>query len=1267
MAEKSTDKDWLQLAQKVFRDGTQYYDDHMRSQWENNERMFRNKHSKQSKYTSSMYAKRSTLFRPKTRTSGMKFEAAVANAYFSTNDIVDIAPVNTSNPLQRASSKLMGNLLQYRLTKSIPWFRLVTGAAQEAWKMGSVVSFQSWKFQEDSDGNIVIDRPDVELIPMENLRISAAADWRDPIGTTPYIVHMLPMYVHEIKARIKGDGVNPSWNKIDESEISKAKRAESDPLRLARNDNKTPPQEESSSVDDYDIVFVHRNIVNYNGDDYIYYTLGVTALLSEPTLLAEEFPIGRPYAMGSCMIEPHKVFNTSPVELGQSLQEEINEVANNRLDNVKYVLHKRYFGKRGRNIDLRSLLRNVPGSVTMMDNPLEDVQVVNTPDITQSAYIEQDRLNVDYDELVGNFSTSSVQTNQSLGGTVGGMGMAASGAGQITEYQLRIFNESWVEKVVDQLIRLEQIYEDDEVILKVASNSPEILDLGEDVDVDELLSQELYVNINVGISATNPQFKLEKFLFGIRSAADVLSSPSSNLFDSQEIIKEIMGLVGYRGGARFFAGMKDGQDPVMLAMQQQIAQLTSMVDGKRMELEMKSQLDQATIQLKQQELQIDEAKTVGEMQALQAEMEKTYAEIREIDAKIQEMQSQDSGLEVEKFRLDAIRLSQERERYLADNKTKRDKIVADLVKSREDNEAKLKITLANRNGGMGVSNNIMDLGDTRFMAIGGDIKEGELAVVGEEGPEAVVSSDEPISDEAIRQYFIDKGYDMNADRESILKDMQTYKLGPSVVGSALGYSPQQIDDYMKKGSSNIPEWEQPYREARGLDASNKLTTQQRIQAMSDYLFKTGASTPPPVAPIDEGDTALPLLDLGDYADILEQPPEPLLLRLQDMPASRTEHIYTINTKLRNEEPNEHVIAGFYKEYDRQVNEFLDEQKKLLKKDKNVNPYQIEQILWQSYPQFRDTIKRGISSPSIYDVLSGREKGDASTGESSPAGRGTMGGSYGGPGNAGGFGDDTGDTGNTALNGGELPRGKVSLVGENGPELIKATDDVTVIPADETKKILARGDASVVDAGTTTVRENDAELDKIAAQVTQRELVKEAPKRKLPKEPEMMSSHQSEPEMMASHKKSNKIKPKAVKMRVDIPEFAKIGSDQSGLPQDLLEAVIMKESSGISTAKNKKSGASGLMQLTPIAVEEVNRLKLIGEGDITFDQVRESPELNVQVGSTYLKHLIDKFDSVQLGLAAYNAGEGKVRRAGNKIPNIKETKDYVKKIMSTVSQ
>jgi soluble lytic murein transglycosylase-like protein len=57
-----------------------------------------------------------------------------------------------------------------------------------------------------------------------------------------------------------------------------------------------------------------------------------------------------------------------------------------------------------------------------------------------------------------------------------------------------------------------------------------------------------------------------------------------------------------------------------------------------------------------------------------------------------------------------------------------------------------------------------------------------------------------------------------------------------------------------------------------------------------------------------------------------------------------------------------------------------------------------------------------------------------------------------------------------------------------------------------------------------------------------------------------------------------------------------------------------------------------------------------------------PKQNIEGGVRYLRWLLEEFDGdVELALAGYNAGEGNVRKYGNRVPDFEETKNYVRKI------
>ncbi|WP_238995696.1 lytic transglycosylase domain-containing protein [Sphingomonas solaris] len=102
-----------------------------------------------------------------------------------------------------------------------------------------------------------------------------------------------------------------------------------------------------------------------------------------------------------------------------------------------------------------------------------------------------------------------------------------------------------------------------------------------------------------------------------------------------------------------------------------------------------------------------------------------------------------------------------------------------------------------------------------------------------------------------------------------------------------------------------------------------------------------------------------------------------------------------------------------------------------------------------------------------------------------------------------------------------------------------------------------------------------------------------------------------------------------------------------LPGGLLDALISVESQYRPDAASR-AGAMGLTQLMPRTAQGLGVLN-------PFDE-----RANVDGGARFLKAMLDKFGSITLALAAYNAGPSAVLRVGG-VPANGETPAYVRKV------
>lgn len=579
----------LSKARECYEASTSFVDTNYRKKWEYSLRAFQNEHAPGSKYLSDEYKGRSKLFRPKTRQFIRKGEAATFMTIGNLDDL-SIGPWDPDNAYAVASAEAMKALMRYRLTNSIPWPLIVSGAYQDASTLGAVCSYNYWEY-ETKTGRVLKDRPCIDLRPLENIRFDPSAKWYDQVGSSPYWIDIIPMYVYDVK-RMMNEGdpkTGQKWKKYEDKDFVYSYPDMIDSTRQIRQGKSMQdPHVEKRAIADHDIVWVLKFFLRDNGDEWCYYTLGTHALLSDPKRIDEVYFHGqRPYTFGFCVLETHKALPDGPTWMSRDLQREMNDNVNSRMDNVKLVLNKRYVVGRGRQVDVASLLRNVPGGVTMATDPKSDVLPLEWNDVTQSAYLEQDKLGQDFDDLVGNFTPNTRLANAGMNETLGGSKLAMQGASAMTEYQIQTLVKTWVEPTLRQLMLLEQYYETDQKILALAGRQmarafPQFGSLS-----DDMIMQELVLSVNFGMGATNPEQRLQKFLLAVQAANQIVQTapPGANV---GEMIKEVFRNAGYRDGERFFPS---GTDPRLAKAFQMIQQLQTQLADKKFEIQAKAQTD----------------------------------------------------------------------------------------------------------------------------------------------------------------------------------------------------------------------------------------------------------------------------------------------------------------------------------------------------------------------------------------------------------------------------------------------------------------------------------------------------------------------------------------------------------------------------------------------------------------------------------------------------------------------------------------------------
>lgn len=610
--ERPSDAEFLQMVQEADGQALQYVNQVNRESWQRGYRAYHQEHADGSKYKSSDYNNRSKLFIPKTRAAVRKDMAATAASLFGSLDAVNAMPGNEGDPMQRGSAAVVKEVMNYRTDRangkaSIPWFHVAMGARQTSLITGICLSKQYWKlelrrqrqaeeYEDEETGEKklrdvwmpFIDRPEIELIAPENFVMDPAADWTNPAQDAAYIIIKWPMRIDEIRRRQR-DPRNP-WKELSEDLLlssGEGAQMEMESIRRAREQG-LDRFDRSQTTRHFDVIWVWETYIRTAGEDWTFFSLGEKHLLTDPKPVSEVYPehFGeRPLALGYGSLEAFRIFPMSSVESWQTLQQEANDIRNLSLDALKQNIMPVTKVRRGRNVDLEQLRRRGTGSAIMVTEP-DDVTWEKTPDLTNGTMAMKQALDVEFDDLSGQQNYGTVEQNNALGKTLGGLKLAAGAANAVQEYDIRVWIETWCEPVLNQLARLIQFYESDEVVLGLCAERAKLFQkFGISEVSDELLENSITVRVNIGLGAGDPQQRLQKFASAFQVAGPLLQQSPDFVkqkvtVDYEAVMEEVFGAAGYRDGGKRF--IKPGEGPGPNPMQQpEIDKLKSEAEKNR--------------------------------------------------------------------------------------------------------------------------------------------------------------------------------------------------------------------------------------------------------------------------------------------------------------------------------------------------------------------------------------------------------------------------------------------------------------------------------------------------------------------------------------------------------------------------------------------------------------------------------------------------------------------------------------------------------------
>ena len=223
-----------------------------------------------------------------------------------------------------------------------------------------------------------------------------------------------------------------------------------------------------------------------------------------------------PIAVGSMLLEAHKLIPESVIEPLEGPQEDLNMTLNLRKDNQMLAMMGGWSVDKFGGVDKQALSNLRPGFIVSRNSGQGLIEPLRLPDVTQSSYIEANADQVMIDEMSGITPTKQGQADTDKTG-VAQINLMESNAKE--RLYTAIVGETLFRQVIYLLAYQIQLFETDERIFRVANNQLR----KENVEIDKRdnvynLEFDMDVEIDVGTSEISRAVEIQrKFAFTDRA------------------------------------------------------------------------------------------------------------------------------------------------------------------------------------------------------------------------------------------------------------------------------------------------------------------------------------------------------------------------------------------------------------------------------------------------------------------------------------------------------------------------------------------------------------------------------------------------------------------------------------------------------------------------------------------------------------------------------------------------------------------------------